>query len=307
MDSTVAPVSVEGLTCRYREVTAVDGVSFEVRQGELYALLGTNGAGKTTTLETLEGHRRPDGGRVRVLGGDPVDRARVRPRVGMMLQESGLAPDLTVGESLRLVGRLSGRRDDVDTLLERVDLHRRRQVRVVQLSGGERRRLDLAMAVYGSPELLFLDEPSTALDPAARDRLWQLVADLRRSGTTILLTTHYLEEAEQHADRIGLMDRGRLVREGSLTELVETMPAVLEFEAEHVPPGLPVAATRDGRRFSLDTVRPQDDLLDLLRWAEREQVELAHLRCTPPSLAEIFRQVDGTSRGQLRHQEAVAS
>ncbi|QZN84678.1 ABC transporter ATP-binding protein [Cellulomonas sp. C5510] len=306
MSSAPVPVEVVGLTCRYDDVTAVDGVSFDVQHGELYALLGTNGAGKTTTLETLEGHRAPDGGTVRVLGGDPADRRRTRPRVGMMLQESGLAADLTVAESLDLVGRLSGRRDDVPPLLDRVGLADKANVRVVQLSGGERRRLDLAMAVYGSPPLLFLDEPTTALDPAARDRLWELVADLRREGTTVLLTTHYLEEAEQHADRIGVLHRGRLVREGSLAELVGTMPSVLEFEASAAPPRWP--AHREGRRFSVGTRQPQADLLELLRWAEREQVELENLRCTPPSLAEIFRQVDGTSaRDDLRPATAVAS
>ena len=156
-------IEVQNLTSRYGAFTAVDDLSFHVNPGELYALLGTNGAGKTTTLETIEGHRSPSNGTVSVFGGSPDDRTSTRPRVGMMLQESGFAGDLTVEETVGLVGRLSGRTDDTARLLERVDLTRKSTVRVAQLSGGEKRRLDFATAIYGTPELVFLDEPTAAL------------------------------------------------------------------------------------------------------------------------------------------------
>src|SRR6185312_7777942 len=177
--------------------TAVQGLGLTVRRGELYALLGTNGAGKTTTLEVLEGHRVPTSGQVSVLDGDPSDRRRVRPRMGIMLQESGLAAELTVRESVALAGAVSGRHDEVDAVLDRVGLAAKKQTRVAQLSGGEKRRVDFAMAVWGTPELIFLDEPTTGLDPASRAAVWAVVDALRACGTTFLLTTHYLEEAEQ--------------------------------------------------------------------------------------------------------------
>jgi ABC-2 type transport system ATP-binding protein len=225
--------------------TAVRGLELTVRRGELYALLGTNGAGKTTTLEVLEGHRVPTSGRVRVLSGDPADRRGVRPRMGIMLQDSGLAAELTVRESVALAGAISGRRDEVDGVLERVGLTPKKGTRVAQLSGGEKRRVDFAMAIWGAPELIFLDEPTTGLDPTSRDALWTVVDELRAAGTTFLLTTHYLEEAEKRADRIGLMHAGTLRREGTVADLTANSVATVRF----VPPGavddipLPVSGT----------------------------------------------------------------
>lgn len=283
-------VEVQNLTSRYGSFTAVDDLSFHVRAGEVYALLGTNGAGKTTTLETVEGHRSPGQGKITVLGGSATDHKSIRPRVGMMLQESGFAGDLTAEETIDLIGRLSGRRDDAARLLERVDLASKRTVRVAQLSGGEKRRLDFATAIYGGPDLVFLDEPTNALDPAARDAMWTVVDELRANGTTILLTTHYLEEAEAHADRIGLMHQGRLALEGSLSELVAAFPARIVFESDLIAPDIPVPPTTiSGERVSIETHDLQGDLYRLLGWADANAVELRGLSASTSSLADVFR------------------
>ena len=269
--------------------SAVRGLSLTVRRGELYALLGTNGAGKTTTLETIEGHRRPTSGTVRVFDGDPSDRRTVRPRMGIMLQESGFAGDLTVAESVRLAGAISGRADDADRVLAQVGLTDKADTRVVQLSGGEKRRVDFAMAIWGSPELLFLDEPTTGLDPTARGALWDVVAQLRAAGTTIILTTHYLEEAQKYADRIGLMHRGTLHREGSLAELVAGEPSSIRFVAP-VGATLPLAVTATANGLSIvETDDLQRDLTVLLAWADRGQHRLDQLSASTSTLDDLFR------------------
>ncbi|CAN5540634.1 ABC transporter ATP-binding protein [soil metagenome] len=271
------------------EFAAVRHLTMSVRRGELYALLGTNGAGKTTTLETIEGHRRATSGTVAVFGADPTDRAKVRPRVGIMLQESGFAADLTVREELRLAGAISGRTDDASRVLEAIDLSAKADTRVGQLLGGEKRRLDFGMAIWGEPELLFLDEPTTGLDPSARDGLWDVVTSLRENGVTIILTTHYLEEAQKHADRIGLMHRGELVREGSIAELVAGELSHIRFvsPAGLVPP-LAVTSTENGVSI-VDTDDLQRDLHSLLAWADRENVRLDQLAATSSNLDDVFR------------------
>ena len=275
------------------EFQAVKQLSFAVQSGELYALLGTNGAGKTTTLETIEGYRKPSSGRVSVFGGNPEDRAAVRPRLGIMLQESGFAADLTVAESLRLAGSLSGRDDDDRRVLALVDLTGKADTRVGQLSGGEKRRLDFAMAIWGTPELVFLDEPTTGLDPTARDQLWSVVAGLRERGTTIILTTHYLEEAQKYADRIGLMHKGALQREGTLTELVENQPSHITFVA---PPSvdLPFPVTTENGLARIDTDELQRDLTVLLTWADRSSIRLDRLSATSSSLDDVFRSLSAS-------------
>jgi len=291
--STAGPV-VEATDLSYNygahgEFHAVKRVNFAVTRGELYALLGTNGAGKTTTLETIEGYRAPSTGAVRVFGADPSDRAGVRPRVGIMLQESGFAGDLSVAESLRLAGAISGRQDTDDRVLSLVDLVGKRDTRVGQLSGGEKRRLDFGMAIWGTPELVFLDEPTTGLDPTAREQLWDVVADLRGKGTTVILTTHYLEEAQKYADRIGLMHKGTLEREGSLAELVENEPAHISFVAPSgVDLPLTVSATQNGVT-RIDSTDLQRDLTLLLAWAETGNHRLERLSATSSSLDDVFR------------------
>ncbi|MGW6441616.1 ABC transporter ATP-binding protein [Lentzea sp. NPDC055074] len=293
--STTPVIEVDRLNVRYGDFHAVQDLSFHVRRGELYALLGTNGAGKTSTLETVEGHRTATSGTVRVFGHDPGDRAAVRPRMGIMLQDSGFTPDLTVAESVRLVGALTRRTDRVARVLDVVDLTRKADTKVSQLSGGEKRRLDFATAVYGTPELVFLDEPTTGLDIQSRDDLWSTVDRMREDGTTVVLTTHYLEEAQQHADRIGLMHRGRFHREGTVAELTRTLPSVIRFGLATPAPALPLDATSDADgRYLVETFELQKAMSALLRWAEDHGVELRDLEAGPTRLDDVFRAI-GTS------------
>ncbi|WP_251153385.1 ABC transporter ATP-binding protein [Cellulosimicrobium sp. Marseille-Q4280] len=285
-------IDVDDLGVTYGDFHAVKNLSFQVGRGELYALLGTNGAGKTSALEVVEGHRAAASGTVRVFGGSPQDRAAVRARTGIMLQESGFSPDLTVAETVRLLGRLSGRTDSGDRVLGLVDLRHKESTRVGQLSGGEKRRLDFATAVYGRPELVFLDEPTTGLDIASRDALWETVEDLRGDGTTVVLTTHYLEEAQQRADRIGLMHRGTLRHEGTVDELTRTLPASIRFS---LPPGAPVppvqAVPHDDRSWAIETFELQRDLKQLLDWAAEHAVDLHGLSAAPTRLDDVFRAI----------------
>ncbi|MEV6122273.1 ABC transporter ATP-binding protein [Streptomyces sp. NPDC052077] len=277
---------------------AVRGIDFSVRRGEVFALLGTNGAGKTSTVELLEGLAAPSGGRVRVLGHDPyTERAAVRPRTGVMLQEGGFPSELTVAETARMwAGCVSGARP-VPEALALVGLDAKTRTRVKQLSGGERRRLDLALALLGEPEVLFLDEPTTGLDAEGRRDTWELVRRLRDGGTTVLLTTHYLEEAESLADRLAILHRGRIAATGTPAEVTATQPSRIAFELpeDHfvgdLPPldALGVTAHRtDGRRVLLSTRELQRAATGLLTWAERAGVELRGLDVRSASLEEAF-------------------
>ena len=288
-----AVIEVDKLNLRYGDFQAVKDLSFHVERGELYALLGTNGAGKTSALEIIEGHRKASSGTVRVFGKSPTDRRAVRPATGIMLQESGFSPDLTVAESVRLIGRLSGRSDAVDRVLGLIDLTRKAETRVSQLSGGEKRRLDFATAVYGRPELIFLDEPTTGLDIQSRDALWDAVEQLREDGSTVVLTTHYLEEAQQRADRIGLMHRGTLRHEGTVSELTRTLPASIQFSLPPNAPALPMrSAQMPDRSYLIETFDLQTDLKRLLDWADAHAVELLGLSAAPTRLDDVFRALD---------------
>ncbi|SFL93922.1 ABC transporter ATP-binding protein [Streptomyces pini] len=295
-------IEVSGLRRRYGPAKgdggfdAVRGVSFSVARGELFALLGTNGAGKTSTVELLEGMAQPSGGRVRVLGHDPYrERARVRSRIGVMLQEGGFSSDLTVAETARMwAGCTSGARPTSEAL-EMVGLAPRADVRVKQLSGGERRRLDLAMALLGRPEVLFLDEPTTGLDAEGRRETWRLVRELREGGTTVVLTTHYLEEAEELADRLAIMRAGRIVVSGTPAEVTASRPSRIRFT---LPEGVPAArlplslkAAEHGRGVEIRTDRLQESLTELLLWARQEGVALAGLDARSASLEEAFLEI----------------
>ncbi|GHB06019.1 ABC transporter ATP-binding protein [Streptomyces termitum] len=272
---------------------AVRGLTFSVARGEVFALLGTNGAGKTSTVELLEGLAAPSGGTARVLGHDPYrERGLVRPRIGVMLQEGGFPSDLTVAETIRMwAGCTSGARPTGEALAA-VGLTGREKVRIKQLSGGERRRLDLACALLGRPEVLFLDEPTTGLDAEGRRDTWELVRALRDQGTTVLLTTHYLEEAETLADRLAIMHRGRIVLSGTPAEVTAAQPARIRFTlpahvpAAHLPTRLRAAA--DGTRIEIRTHALQDDLADLLGWAREHGVRLGGLDARSASLEEAF-------------------
>ncbi|MFB7946648.1 ABC transporter ATP-binding protein [Kitasatospora phosalacinea] len=303
-------VAARGLHRRYGPsgsggFEAVRGLDLDVAPGELFALLGTNGAGKTSTLEVLEGLAAPSAGEVRVLGLDPRrERAALRPRIGIMLQEGGFPGELTVAETGRCWAGLTTGARAVDEALDLVGLLPRRTVRVKQLSGGERRRLDLAMALLGRPEVLFLDEPSTGLDPEARASVWRLIRELRAAGTTVVLTTHYLEEAEELADRLAIMHHGRVVTGGTVAEVLAAHPARISFElpertGAHAAPELPpLPGTRtelDGRRVLLRTPDLQGTLTELLGWAARHRVELARLDARSASLEEAFLAVAASS------------
>ncbi|WP_181313189.1 ABC transporter ATP-binding protein [Nocardioides campestrisoli] len=289
---TASPViEVERLHLAYGDFTAVRDLSFQVQRGELYALLGTNGAGKTSTLEVIEGHRPATSGTVRLFGESPQDRSAVRPRMGVMLQESGFSADLTARESVALIGALSGRQDDVDRVLGIAGLTRKADTRVGQMSGGEKRRLDFATAVYGGPALVILDEPTTGLDIQSRDALWAAVDRLRDGGSTIVLTTHYLEEAQQRADRIGLMHEGMLQREGTVSELTQALPSVITFTLPPGAPEPPIVGARNGA-FHVETFSLQEDLHRLLGWAHDAGVELVDLTAAPTRLDDVFRAIE---------------
>ncbi|TBO59240.1 ABC transporter ATP-binding protein [Streptomyces kasugaensis] len=301
-------IEVTGLRRRYgaagrrasagKGFEAVRGIDFSVARGELFALLGTNGAGKTSTVELLEGLAPPTGGQVRVLGHDPfTERHRVRPRIGMMLQEGGFPAELTPAETLRMwAGCTSGARP-VDEALSSVGLSRRRDVRVKQLSGGERRRLDLALALLGRPEVLFLDEPTTGLDTEARHETWQLVRELRDAGATIVLTTHYLEEAEELADRLAILHGGRIAQAGYVADVVAAHPSHISFELPagfhlgDLPPlgelGV-IGHETVGRTVRLRTDELQRTATGVLVWARDQGLELTGLDVRTASLEEAF-------------------
>jgi len=294
-----AVIEVSGLGRRYGGFTAVRDVSFAVDRGELFALLGTNGAGKTSTLELIEGLDRPSDGAVRVFGHDPArGRAAVRPRTGVMLQEGGFPPDLTPAEALRMwAGTLRTHRP-VAEALTMVGLDHRATVRIRQLSGGERRRLDLAVAVLGRPDLLILDEPTAGLDPRSRHDTWDLLRRLLADGVTILLSTHHLQEAQDLADRLAIMHRGTIVTTGSVAEVVGAYPSRIGFDlpasllAAELPE-LPGSSSEEHGRVTVHTWHLQPALTTLLCWAARRGIDLGRLDARSASLEEAFLSIAG--------------
>lgn len=309
-------IEVDNLQRRYGEFTAVDGISLHVARGEVYGLLGTNGAGKTSTLEILEGLAAPSAGEVRVLGMDPVaDRARVRPHTGIMLQSGGLPRALSVEETLTMWAGTCTAPLPIDDVLADVQLTHKREVTVGALSGGEQRRLDLACALLGSPDVVFLDEPTTGLDPESRRRVWELLRGLKDRGVTIVLTTHYLEEAEVLCDRIAIMHGGRIEVEDTTTELASTVPSTIEFvlhstSAPALPnlPGALVHSTdiSEGTKVSVHTSRLQDDASAILQWARERNLELAQFVAQPANLERVFHGVAATQRTHTTRKDEAA-
>jgi ABC-2 type transport system ATP-binding protein len=233
--NTPPAVEIDGLVKSYRNATAVAGLSLRAERAQVTAILGPNGAGKTTTIETCEGYRKPDGGRVRVLGLDPVADAReLRPRVGVMLQSGGVPTTVRAAEYLRVMASFYARPLDPAVLLTKLGLTESARMPYRQLSGGQQQRLALAAAIVGRPELVFLDEPTAGLDPQARHATWELIESLRAAGTAVILATHYMEEAERLADHVAIVDHGRLVADGTPASLTGTA-GQLRFRAE---PGL---------------------------------------------------------------------
>jgi ABC-2 type transport system ATP-binding protein len=275
-----AAISIRGLVKRYGEFTAVDGLDLDIHRGEIFALLGPNGAGKTTTVEICEGYRGRDAGEVRVLGEDPADGARAwKARLGIVLQSGGGDSQLTVRELVRAQASYYPDPRDVDEVLELVGLTEKAGVRSRTLSGGQRRRLDVALGIVGRPELLFLDEPTTGFDPEARRQFWSLIRSLRDLGTTMLLTTHYLDEAEALADRVGVITRGRLAAVAVPSALGgrETAPAVVSW-------------TEHGSRRTEATATPTALVRDL---AARFDGEVPDLAVARPTLEDVYLQMIG--------------
>ncbi|MFJ9691308.1 ABC transporter ATP-binding protein [Kitasatospora sp. NPDC101183] len=290
-----AAVEVHELRHRHGDHEAVRGISFTVARGELFALLGTNGAGKTTTLELLQGYRPPTAGTVRVLGLDPYrDGPAVRRRTGVMLQEGGFFRELTVRETVDAWRTFTTGARPTAEALDLVGLTGRAAVRVGQLSGGERRRLDLALAVLRTPEVLFLDEPTTGMDPQARQSTWKTVRALRDAGTTVLLTTHYLEEAQQLADRVAILDAGRLTALGTVAEVLAGHGTRITFPLPPGvdPAGLPlVLGSRPhvvGRTAEYTAARSGPALAALHTWAEANSLDLDGLEVRGASLEDVF-------------------
>ena len=288
-------ISVRGLRKRYAAVDAVAGIDLEVRRGEIFAFLGPNGAGKTTTVEILEGFRTRTEGDVRVLGADPAHAgSEWRNRVGCVLQESSAEPGLTVRECLQLYAGYYARPRDIDDTVALVGLEAKADSLAEQLSGGQRRRLDVALALIGDPELVFLDEPTTGFDPSARRAAWEVIDGLRALGKTVFLTTHYMDEAENLSDRIAVISNGTIVAEGTPQTLGgrERMAARISFA---LPDGVepPVPAKHVNGRVVIDSEQPLQDMKAIADWAIARGLDLADLDVRRPSLEDVYLQLTG--------------
>lgn len=306
----MSAITVENLVVEYGDLRAVDRLDLDIASGEVYALLGENGAGKTSTIEVLEGLRTRTSGSVRVLGHDPADASRdLRDRIGIVLQSTGVERQITVAEAVALYGAVYRRPRPVGEVLELVGLGDRAEARCGTLSGGQRRRLDLALGIVGSPELLFLDEPTTGFDPSARRRAWELVDALRSDGMTVVLTTHYLDEAEHLADRVGVMSAGRLIVEGTPADLQRRSGRTLvSFRCGGGKDEL-AAATRlaetlgnrvrlgDGR-IELLTAEVTAALHALTSWAVEQRVDIDSWSVAQPSLEQVFLDLVGGAEGE---------
>ena len=301
------PIQVEALTKSYGSFPAVKGIDFEVRAGEVFGMLGPNGAGKTTTVEILEGLRTRTGGRVSVLGCDPeVQTRQLKDRVGVCLQANNLQEKLKVCEAMELFAAFYTRTVDATQLLKRLQLWEKRDSAYAKLSGGQKQRLALALALLNDPQVLFLDEPSAGLDPQARLEIHELVLALHREQRTILMTTHYIEEAEKLCDRVAIVDEGRIVAIGAPREIQEKVLAHSTIEIEPaVPlgdvslPHWPLAdhVTVDERRMKIfvTTGRPARIVVDMVMWLDEKGVELSDIRIKRPSLEDAFIELTGKS------------
>jgi ABC-2 type transport system ATP-binding protein len=293
-------IEVRGLRKSYGALEAVRGIDLSVAEGEVFALLGPNGAGKTTTVEMLEGYRPRNGGEVSVLGFDPSVRARsFRERIGIVLQSSGINSYLTVAESIDLYRGYYPHPRPLDEVIDLVGLTEKRDARVNRLSGGQKRRLDVGIGIAGDPDLLFLDEPTTGFDPAARRGAWQMVKGLAALGKTIFLTTHYMDEARELADRVAIIMSGRIVAEGAPAELTASATAstIIRFRLQSGAPPLPrsvrAAATVTGEHVEVVTSKPVKALHDLTGWAIERKVALDGLEVSRPSLEDVYLELTG--------------
>jgi ABC-2 type transport system ATP-binding protein len=300
-------IVVDNFSKSYGSHRVVDHLQFTVRRGEIFALLGPNGAGKTTTVETLEGYRKPDEGAIRVLGCDPLRDARtLKPQIGVMLQQDGLYPGLTAREVLRLFAGYYQHPQNIDALLERVGLTAAAKTRCRRLSGGQRRRLALAGALVGNPTLVFMDEPTSGMDPQARLTTWEIIRDLQRSGVTILLTTHLMDEAERLADRVAIIDHGRLIALDTPANMLGVQQAsVVRFVAPAGLDCMELAALPSARKaeeirpgsYLLETNSPgavPELLAELTAWMRDHQITLSEMRVGHGSLEDLFLRLTGS-------------
>src|SRR6266704_494467 len=296
-------IIVENFTKSYGSNRVVDKLQFTVQRGEIFALLGPNGAGKTTTIETLEGYRKPDNGRVRVLGLDPIrESQKLKPQIGVMLQQDGLYQGLTARELLHLFAGYYRQPQNIDSLLERVGLNTANKTRCRRLSGGQKRRLALAVALVGNPILVFLDEPTAGMDPQARLATWEIIRDLKRQGATVLLTTHLMDEAERLADRVAIIDHGRLIALDTPAQMTGVQNAtIVRFVA---PSGLDcatLAALPSANRaeeirpgsYLIETETVPALLAELTAWLRDNNITLSELRVGHGSLEELFLRLTG--------------
>ena len=298
MDNGETAVRVRGLVKSYGDVQAVRGIDLDIQAGEIFALLGPNGAGKTTTVEILEGYRRRDRGEVSVLGLDPGrDRAPLKARIGIVLQKTGVDRYLTVAETIRMYASYYPRPRPPEEVIDLVGLAEKRDSRVTTLSGGQLRRLDMAVALTGDPDLLFLDEPTTGFDPSARREAWEVVKSLAELGKTVLLTTHYMDEAQYLANRVAVIAKGQIVADGTPATLGDRdhARALIRYHAPAgamLPEGLSGETEVDGYRLvrSADPVR---DLHRLTSWALEAGQPLAGLEVTRPTLEDVYLQLTG--------------
>ncbi len=293
-------LSVERLVKRYGALRAVDGIDFEISAGEVFAFLGPNGAGKTTTVEILEGLRRPTAGRVRVLGSDPwSEGARLQRRIGVLAQDFHFFPKLSPAEALELYARLFDVPPRTEELLRRVELHDKRHAYFDTLSGGQKQKLGLALALVDDPEICFLDEPTTGLDPRARRSIWELIRGLRREGRTVFLTTHYLEEAQILSDRIAIIDRGRIIAAGAPEEIIRRHGRGERLILEEAPGlGEYLRAHLDRAVFAEDDrvevpLRDPDDALQVLELVRQSRLPYGHFATAQDTLEDVFLRLGG--------------
>src|SRR5947209_8438930 len=297
-------IVVDNFSKSYGSLRVVDHLQFTVRQGEVFALLGPNGAGKTTTVETLEGYRTADQGSVRVLGLDPIrDAQTLKPQIGVMLQQDGLYPGLTAREVLRLFAGYYEHPQNIDELLERVGLTSVAKTRCRRLSGGQKRRLALAVALVGNPSLLFLDEPTSGMDPQARLVTWEIIRAVQQQGTTVLLTTHLMDEAERLADRVAIIDHGQLIALDTPAQLMGVQNAtIVRFVAPAGLDCIQLAALPSAQKaeeirpgsYVMETAAVPALLVELTAWLRDNNITLSELRVGHGSLEDLFLRLTGS-------------
>ncbi len=298
-------IAVKGLWKNYGDVPAVRDIDFEVREGEVFGLLGPNGAGKTTTVEILEGIRERSGGEVKVLGFDPQVQIRsLKDRIGVCLQATNLPDKITVSEALKVFGSFYSRTVDGNRLLGRLQLTGKRHSYYAKLSGGQKQRLALAMALINDPQLVFLDEPTTGLDPQVRLEIHKLIEELRSENRTVLLTTHYIEEAERLCDRVAIIDEGRIIAYGSPGEIrsqtvgssrieISCAEPLVRREPPAMHDGAKVFVSEDGRSVAATAARPAPALVELVKWIDQQGIELTDIHLKRPTLEDVFIELTG--------------